>query len=81
MEQPLLETVIVEVTVTPEGRPAINVRGLNLQAPPEGLWERIIVLVQLGLRAATVQAHQPQAEAARIVAPTGFMLPRLPDRH
>ena len=44
--QPLLETVIVEMEVNAEGRPVINVRGSNLQAPPEALWERIIVLLR-----------------------------------
>ncbi len=78
MQQPLLETVIVEMAVNAEGRPVINVRGLNLQAPPEALWERIIQILQGGLRAAIVQTVQPQAEAPRIVQPTSLALP--PDR-
>ena len=73
--QPLLETVIVEMAVNAEGRPVINVRGSNLQAPPEALWERIIVLLQAGLRAAIVHTVAPQAEPSRIVAPSGFVLP------
>ena len=73
--QPLLETVIVEMAVNAEGRPVINVRGSNLQAPPEALWERMIVLLQAGLRAAIVQTVQPQAAPSRIVAPSGFVLP------
>ena len=81
MDQPRLETVIVEVDVNAEGRPVINVRGLNLQAPPEALWERIIQILQGGLRAAIVQTVQPQAEAPRIVQPTSFALPPKPARH
>ena len=72
--QPLLEAVIVEMEVNAEGRPVINVRGSNLQAPPEALWERIIVLLQGGLRAAIVQTVAPQASAPRIIQP-GFLLP------
>jgi hypothetical protein len=81
METPLLETVIVEWAVTPDGRPVINVHGVNLQAPPEALWERIILLLQLGLRAAIVHTVTPQAAAPRIVPRTGFVLPPPPDRH
>ena len=81
MEQPRLETVTVEMAVTAEGRPLINVRGANLQAPPDALWERIIVILQLGLRAAIVQTVAPPPEAARIVAPMGVVLPPPPGRH
>jgi hypothetical protein len=80
-QTPLLETVIVEVDVTPDGRPAINVRGRHLQAPPDALWERIIVLLQSGVRAAIVQTVAPQGEASRILSPMGLLLPPPPERH
>lgn len=72
---PLLETVIVEMTVTAEGRPVINVLGTNLQAPPEALWERIIVILQGGLRAAITQTVVPHEEPSRILQPGGFRVP------
>jgi hypothetical protein len=75
-----LETVIVEVETTAEGRTRINVRGANLQAPPEALWERIIGILQGGLRAAIVQTIAPQPEPSRLVQP-GFRLPPAPERH
>lgn len=81
MDQPQLEHVIVELAVNAEGHPVVNVRGERLQASPEALWERIILLLQAGLRAAIVQTVQPQAEPSRIVVPTGFRLPPEPERH
>jgi hypothetical protein len=75
MPPQLLETVTVELGVTPDGKTFFNVRGSHLQAPPEALWERIIQILQGGLRAAIVQTVAPQAEASRIVAPSGLVLP------
>ncbi len=73
LPQPPLDQVIVEMGLNEQGQPFFNVQGRNLQAPPHLLWERIIVILQGGLRAAIVQTVTPPPEPSRIVQP-GFLL-------
>jgi hypothetical protein len=68
-DQPPRETVLVEMAVTPAGRAIFNVQGAHLQAPPDALWERIIVILQGGLRAAIVQTVAAPPEPSRLVTP------------
>lgn len=74
MEQSI-ETVMIDMMTTAEGRATINIRAENIQASQEQVWERIIVILQSGLRGAILQTVAPQHEPSRIVQPQGFMVP------
>ncbi len=70
----LPETVVIEVTRQPDAQEVVNIEAHHIQHT--GLvWERIVHLCQLGLRAATVQTVTQAPEPSRLVAPGGFVLP------
>ena len=70
------EIVTVEVVQTPSGFPTVNLQGAGLRMSAPGQeWERIIQVLQAGLRAATLQAAGVSQEPARILSANGFLLP------
>jgi len=63
-----IESVTIEIEHLPDGRESFNVKASAIQHTGQ-IWERIIHILQGGLRASIAQTMQAPAEPPRILLP------------